>query len=104
MSDDVPGSPTSVASSGPRSPQYSPHAEDFTVPYWGCLRVAHEERTARYHIALSEQSERFLQREGAWRAAWFALLDEEIAARHAIESRETLCLVYLSARDRGLHP
>ena len=104
MSDDVAGSPTSVASSGPRSPQYPPHAEDFTVPYWGCLWVAHEERTARYHIALSEQSERFLQREGAWQAAWFAILDEETAARYAIESREWLCSVYLSARDRGLHP
>ena len=104
MSDDVPGSPTSVASSGPRSPQYSPHAEDYTVPYWGCLWVAHEERTARYHIALSEQTERFLQREGAWRAAWLALLDEETAARYAIESREWLRSVYLSARDRGLHP
>ena len=104
MSDHVPDSPTSVGSSGPRSPQYSPHDEDFTVPYWGCLWVAHEERTARYHIALSEQSERFLQREGAWRAAWLAILDEETAARYAIESRESVALAYLFARVRGLHP
>ena len=104
MSDYVPDFPTSIGSSGPRSPQYSPHDEDFTVPYWGCLWVAHEERSARYLIELSEQTEVYLQREGAWRAAWLALLDEETAARYAIESREWLASVYLSARDRGLHP
>ena len=101
MSDDVPGSPTS---SVPRSPLYSSPDEDYTVPYWDCLWVAHEERASRYAFGLSERSERFLQREGAWRAAWFAFLDDEIAARHAIESQEMYCLVYLYARARGLHP
>ena len=104
MSDYVPDSPTSVSSSGPRSPQYSPHDEDFTVPYWGCLWVAHEERSARYHIELCQHTEAFVQREGAWRAAWPGLLDEEIAARYAIQSRESLALAYLFARVRGLHP
>ena len=104
MSDHVPDSPTSVGSSGPRSPQYSPHDEDFTVPYWGCRWVAHEERAARYLIELREHTEAFVEREGAWRMAWLGLLDEEIAARYAIESRESVALAYLFARVRGLHP
>ena len=81
MSDYVPDSPTSVSSSGPRSPQYSPHDEDFTVPYWGCYWVAHDERTARYLIELREHTEAFAEREAVWRLAWLGLLDEEIAAR-----------------------
>ena len=104
MSDHVPDSPTSVGSSRPRSPQYFPHDEDFTVPYWGCRWVVHEERAARYLIELRENTEAFVEREGAWRMAWLGLLDEEIAARYAIESREWLASVYLSARDPGLHP
>ena len=106
MSDYVPDSPTSVGSSGsgPRSPQYSPHDEDFTVPYWGYRWVVHEEWAARYLIELRENTEAFVEREGAWRMAWMGLLDEEIAARYAIESRESVALAYLFARVRGLHP
>jgi hypothetical protein len=106
MSDHVPDSPTSVSSgsSGPRSPQYSPHDEDFTVPYWGCYWVAHEERTARYLIELREHNEAHAAREAVWRLAWLGLLDEEIARRYAIESREHLSRACKFTRKRGLHP
>ena len=104
MSDYVPDSPTSVGSSGPRSPQYSPCDEDFTVPYWDYRWVAHEERVARYRIQLCENTEVFLRREEVHRMVWLGLLDEEVAARYAIESRESVALAYLFARVRGLHP
>ena len=104
MSDYVPDSPTSVGSSGPRSPQYSPHDEDFTVPYWGYRWVVHEERAARQLIKLRENTEVFVEREGAHRMVWLGFLDEKIAARYSIESIASLALAYLFARVGGLHP
>ena len=100
MSDYVPDSPTSAGSSGsgPRSPQYSPHDEDFTVPYWGYRWLVHEERVARYLIELRENTEVFAQREEAHRMVWLGFLDEEIAARYSIESMASVALAYLDAR------
>ena len=100
MSDNVPRSPPD----SPRSPQYSSPDEDCTVPYWDLLWADREERVSRYRVGLAERTERFLLREGAWRGRWFALFDDEIAARHAIESQETYLWVYSYARACGLHP
>ena len=104
MAEYVPDSPTSVVSSGPRFPQYSPRDEDFTVPYWGYRWVAHEERVARYRIQLRENTDVLAQREEAHRMVWLGFLDEEITARYSIESMASVALAYLLARVRGLHP
>ena len=105
MSDYVPDYPTSVGSSGPRSPQWDPRCdEDFTVPYWGYRWVAHEERVAHYRILLCENTEVLSQREEAHRMVWRGFLDEEIAAHYSIESMASVALAYLFARVRGLHP
>ena len=100
MSDNVPRSPPD----SPRSPQYSSPDEDCTVPYWDLLWAEREERVRRYRIGLAERTERFLLREGAWRARSFALFDDEMAARHGIETQETYLWVYSYARACGLHP
>ena len=105
MSEYVPDSPTSVASSGPWSPQWDPLCdEDFTVPYWGCHRLELEESAARYRILLCESTEIYSEREAVQRMLWRTFLDEEIAARHWIQSVATEAFVYLDARRSGLHP
>ena len=105
MSEYVPDSPTSVASSGPRSPQWDPHCdEDFTVPYWGWRWIELEESAARYRILLCKNTKIYSQREAVQRMVWRTFLDEEIAARHWIETMAIEAFVYLDARRHGLHP
>ena len=101
----VPDSPTSVAFSGPRSPQWDPHCdEDFTVPYWGWRWIAREETAARYRILLRENTEGDSQGEVFHQMVYRSFLDEEIAGRYWIESMAVEAFAYLDARRRQLHP
>ena len=105
MAEYVPDSPTSVTSSGPRSPQWDPHCdEDFTVPYWGWRRIARKEAAARYRILLREHTEGYSQGEAFHRMVYRSFFDEETVGHYWIDSMADEAFAYLDARRRQLHP
>ena len=104
MAEYVPDSPTSVASSGPRSSQWDPQDEDFTFPYWGWRSLAREEAAARYRILLPEHSKGYSQGEAFHRMVYRSIFDEEIVGRYWINSMADEGFAYLDARRRQLQP
>ena len=104
MAEYVPDSPTSVASSGPRSPLWDSQDEDVLLPYWEWRWLARQEVVARYRIFLQEHTEGYSLGEELLRLAYRLFLDEEAAGRHWIRSTADEALVYLEARQRQLHP